>query len=170
MTAFCKVFTMENRQIDIDLNRSWEYPGSHLKWGFLESFNLPDSEIWVDIYLTDNRVLTSVNIAGGVYVYHYHSDPFINRLPGDFGLAEEHVKSKFGFADSEVLLIRKKNEQMNHDKCYKLKYPYGFFQEIGIIPISWGEKKYNVNDWIARIEHFDELPKPSDLDIYRRSN
>jgi len=124
--------------------------------------------IWVDIFLTRNRVVTSVEIAGGSDAYYYVSNPFPNLLPGDPGAPEKHVKAMFEFSDDEVLLIKAKSEQMTGDKAISLQYPYGLFQKLGLIPLSWGEKKYNKNDWLAKIEHYEELPMPSELDIYRK--
>lgn len=161
---------MSSETEDQDLTRDrWEYPGSHLKWGLLEkmTFNWP-TEVWVDVYLVNNRAVKSIEIVTGGHAYYYLSNPFISRLPGDFGLAEKHVKAMFDFSDDEVLLIRAKSEQMTGDKAIDLQYPYGLLQRIGIIPRSWGEKKYDVKDWIASVEHYDELPQPSDLDIYRK--
>lgn len=155
---------------DEDLNRSpWLYPGSHMKWGLLEKIGYKwPASIWVDVYLKKNKVIRSIEVGSGSSAYYYLTDPYRSLLPGDSGAPEKHVKAMFGFSDEEVLLIKAKSEQMTGDKAISLQYPFGLFQKLGLIPLSWGKKKYNVNDWLARIEYYEELPLPSDLDIFRK--
>ncbi len=156
--------------MDKDLLRDKkQFPGSHLVWGLLQEleFDWPQ-ELWVDVFLNDNRVIRNVQILSGRSPYYFKSDPYIQRHPGDFGLPDRHIKEEFKFGDDDVLLIREKDKQMDYELANRQRYPMGFLQQLGLLPKNWGNNKYNPDEWVVKVEEFEVLPSPSTDDLYRQ--
>jgi len=146
----------------------------YLKIDFIDKNRiLPAPVERVNIYLQDKRLILNTFLVNGDLIYYYEKEWYYQGSIRDIMSPPMHIFKRFNFEKKDILLLKANNEAKPARKILFYTFKVLLFPLNGwliFFPDILDTRSSIEKNIFVKIKKWDELPEPSEDDLYRKIN